>query len=69
MQIQVIRDIAKSHGIKTARMSKESLIRQIQRSEGNFDCFATAANGECDQTGCMWRADCFEMAKKKRLSS
>lgn len=68
MHIQAIREIAKVYGIKTARLSKENIIRQIQRTEGNFDCFATAADGQCDQTGCLWREDCFALAGKKRSS-
>ena len=64
MLMQEIRDIAKDYGIKTSRMKKEDLIREIQRTEGNFDCFASAASGECDQIACMWRDDCFTLAKK-----
>ena len=65
MQMQEIRTIAKNFGIKTSRQNKVELVRSIQVAEGNFSCFATAVNGECDQTGCVWRKDCFEAAKKK----
>jgi hypothetical protein len=58
MRIQEIREIAQTHGLKTARLSKLALVRLIQSSEGNFDCFATAVTGECDQMGCRWREDC-----------
>lgn len=68
MQMQEIREIAKAYGIKTAKLSKESVIKQIQRTEGNFDCFATAVDGQCDQTGCLWREDCLTLAGKKRSS-
>ena len=68
MHMQEIREIAKVHGIKTAKLSKESVIKQIQRKEGNFDCFATAVDRQCDQTGCLWREDCFALAGKKRSS-
>lgn len=64
MNMQEIRDIAKEHGIKTSRMSKMNLIKGIQLSEGNFACFATAVDGICDQTGCIWRNDCFAAAKQ-----
>jgi len=64
MNIQEIKERAKDFGIKTARMSKMKLIRTIQLSEGNFDCFASAENGECDQMKCVWREDCFAAAKK-----
>jgi hypothetical protein len=52
---------AKKLGIKdTWRYSKRDLIKTIQRSEGNFDCFATAAN-YCDQPACLWRKDCLKI--------
>ena len=65
MQMQEIRTIAKNIGIKTSRQSKVELVRSIQVAEGNFNCFATAENGICDQVACSWRDDCFESAKKK----
>ncbi len=64
MNIQEVRDKAKGFGIKTSRMSKMKLIHEIQLSEGNFNCFASAIDGECDQSGCIWREDCFAAAKK-----
>ena len=64
MNMQEIREVAKNFGIKTSRMSKAKLIQTIQVSEGNFGCFASAVNGDCDQTGCIWRDDCFSSAKK-----
>ncbi len=65
MQMQQIRTIAKEHGIKTGKTTKVNLIRKIQQVEGNYACFATAASGDCDQTGCLWRDDCFSVAKKQ----
>jgi len=65
MQMQDIRTIAKDIGIKTSRLSKVDLVRSIQIAEGNFNCFATAIEGDCDQMGCVWRDDCFAAAKKK----
>ena len=64
MNMQEIRDKAKDFGIKTSRMSKMKLIHTIQLSEGNFSCFASAIDNECDQLGCLWREDCFAAAKK-----
>jgi len=65
MQMQEIRTIAKNYGIKTSRQNKVELVRSIQSAEGNFSCFATALDGVCDQTGCIWQKDCFEAARKK----
>ncbi|HEY0721839.1 MAG TPA: SAP domain-containing protein [Gammaproteobacteria bacterium] len=58
MQIQAIRTIAKAQGITPHKMDKHTLIRTIQRQEGNFDCFGSANEGFCDQGGCLWRHDC-----------
>ncbi len=64
MLMQEIREIAKEYGLKTARVSKLDLIREIQRTEGNFDCFASSGAGTCNQMGCRWRDDCLTMASK-----
>ncbi len=66
MNLQEIRNIARAHGVKPGKLDKEHLIKTIQIAEGNFDCFATASDGVCDQTGCIWREDCFAMAARKR---
>ena len=65
MQMQQIRVIAKENGIKTGKITKISLIRKIQQIEGNYECFATDVNGNCDQLACLWRDDCFSVAKKQ----
>lgn len=64
MKIQEIRELAKDFGIKTSRMNKMELIQTIQLTEGNFNCFASPINAECDQINCKWRDDCFSAAKK-----
>jgi hypothetical protein len=58
MTMKDVREIAKQKGVKAGRMKKDELIRSIQRTEGNFDCFGTAKRGECYQEDCLWRADC-----------
>lgn len=58
MNMQEIRKIAHRAGVKPAKLNKAALIRAIQKGEGNFDCFGTARSGYCDQTACLWRADC-----------
>lgn len=65
MNMQEIRLLAKNIGIKTSRQSKAGLVQSIQLTEGNFNCFASAINGECDQLKCLWRDDCFAVAKKR----
>ena len=63
MKMEQVRSIAKSQGINPGKLPKTELIKSIQTEEGNFDCFATAYAGECDQVGCSWREDCFEAAR------
>ncbi|MDO8891480.1 MAG: SAP domain-containing protein [Sulfurimicrobium sp.] len=64
MKIQDIRSIARGLKLKSSASSKVELIRQIQRHEGNFDCYATALLGICDQTECLWRKDCLAAASQ-----
>ncbi len=64
MKMQDIRKIAKQNGLKTSKLNKTLLVRKIQSTEGNFDCFASASNDYCDQTACIWQDDCFKLAKK-----
>ena len=64
MNLQEIRDLAQTRGITAGKLKKRELIRIIQRDEGNFDCYATAYDGVCDQTACIWRQDCFQEAKR-----
>lgn len=58
MTLKEIKEMAKEKGIKVGNMKKANIIRAIQKSEGNFDCFGTATTGMCDQMNCMWREDC-----------
>ena len=58
MTLKQVKDIARQKNVKVGNMKKETIIRAIQRAEGNFDCFGTATAGICDQMNCMWRKDC-----------
>jgi hypothetical protein len=64
MNIIEIKKIAKNRGVKTGKLNKSSLIRTIQLEEGNFDCYGTAFDGECDQHQCSWRTDCLGQKKQ-----
>jgi len=57
MKMNEIRALAKTLGINSFGKSKAELIREIQRKEGNFDCYGTA-NSFCDQLECLFRASC-----------
>lgn len=60
MTVKQIKDIARQKNVKAGNMKKETLVRAIQRAEGNFECFGTATAGICDQIGCIWREDCLK---------
>jgi hypothetical protein len=55
--MQEVRLRAKRLGINSFGKKKADLIREIQRAEGNFDCFGTA-EGYCDQFACVFRKAC-----------
>lgn len=63
MKVDEIKKMAQKMGV-TAMGPKTELIKTIQRTEGNFDCFGTAINGFCDQDKCLWRTDCLKPSKK-----
>jgi hypothetical protein len=56
--LKAVKDLAKSKGINPGKMKKAEIIKNIQRVEGNFDCFGSATAGYCDQQGCLWITIC-----------
>lgn len=62
MKLDDIRKLARERGLKPARLTKRELIKLIQRSEGNFDCYASADQGHCDQLDCLWIDPCLKEA-------
>jgi hypothetical protein len=65
MKMQEVREKAKDLGMKkTFGLSKAELIRQIQRTEGNFDCFGTSKD-YCNQFQCCFREDCLKPSVPK----
>lgn len=69
VNMKEIREMARQLGVRSIRMRKADLIRAIQRAEGNFDCYGTATEEECDQEECLWREECFHdsVAEENRL--
>lgn len=57
MTVKKLQKMAKELGVKIGGLRKAEMIREIQRAEGNFDCFGTATD-HCDQLGCLFREDC-----------
>jgi hypothetical protein len=69
MNMTTIRQFAKTLNIDPGKLSKTELIKQIQLTEGNFDCYASATNGECDQLDCTWRSDCLSQANAEQADA
>ncbi len=67
MKMTEVRKKAKALGIKVmATARKADVIREIQKTEGNFDCFGTAKN-YCDQWNCCFREGCLPFTKGEGL--
>lgn len=62
--MQVIREIAKTRGVLPVKLGKIELVRTLQGEEVNFDCFARAYTGYCDQSDCLWLKDCLSLSKR-----
>jgi len=58
MNMQEIKAIAKTRGVKSGSLKKMELIRALQAAEGNQQCFGTGKAAECGQDECLWKADC-----------
>lgn len=67
MKMQEIRSMAKKRGINSFGKTKTELIREIQRKEGNFDCYGTAGS-DCDQLQCLFRSSCLPEKKIRKVS-
>ncbi len=52
--------LAKKFHVSASGLSKLELIRKLQVAEGNFDCYARACGGVCDQPACLWREECLQ---------
>lgn len=59
MTLKELRKKARALKIKPYGLKKAELIKAIQRTEGNFDCFSSASDS-CDQAGCLFRRDCLQ---------
>lgn len=58
MKMQDIKVKAQSMGIPAGKLKKSDLIRVIQRTEGNLECFDTGNSTQCRQENCLWMGDC-----------
>lgn len=62
MKMQDVRILAKSMGISFFGKTKAAVIREIQKKEGNFDCYGSATD-YCDQETCLFRDSCLEESR------
>jgi len=64
MNVETVRQIARSRGIKVGKKKKADLIHDMQSAEGNQACFGTEVAANCNQFQCLWREDCLKLYKK-----
>ena len=57
-----IRRIAKGKGVNTLRMGKIDMIRAIQRTEENIECYGTQRVEYCHEDSCLWKHDCLSLS-------
>ena len=65
MNVKEIKEIADRMGLDAGKMKKNDLIRTIQRTEGNPECFDTGKAAECGEYDCLWRTDCKQVVSSK----
>ena len=67
MKMQDVRTLGRKNGLRFGvGMTKVAAIRAIQSSEGNFDCFARAGSGYCDQVNCLFRTECLVLSQQSQ---
>ena len=66
MIMKEVQEMARRMGVKPRGKTKPVLIREIQRAEGNFDCFGSAVD-YCDQSMCSFYEDCLDHHKPQTL--
>ena len=62
MKMQEVHAMAKRLGINSFGKTKADLIQEIQRREGNFDCYGSAKD-YCSQENCSFRSSCLDEKK------
>jgi hypothetical protein len=57
-KLQEVRTIARIMRIDTRNVTLTELVRAIQRTEGNIDCYMSARVLTCSEKSCLWREYC-----------
>jgi len=68
MKINDVRKMAKGMDINTYGMKKNNIIRAVQQSENNVECFATERVESCNEEECLWREDCLSINNNPKSS-
>ncbi len=63
---ELVNDLADRIGMDVSGLGLVDAIRTLQRHEGNFDCFARAGSGYCDQYECLFYEDCMEYSREQQ---
>lgn len=58
MRLEEVKEIARQKGIQPGKQRKADLIRAIQQTEGNEQCYGSGKVESCGQQECLWRDDC-----------
>lgn len=59
MTKEQVKKVATEKGIAVgSKLKKEEIVRLVQKSEGNDQCFMTGKAASCGQPDCLWRSDC-----------
>ncbi|SDL35116.1 hypothetical protein SAMN05660337_2738 [Maridesulfovibrio ferrireducens] len=66
MSQELIADLAERLSVNVEGLSLIESVRMLQRVEGNFDCFARAASGFCDQKDCLFYIECLQNSRKSK---
>lgn len=64
MSLKQIEELAERLHVDIEGLSLVEAVRLLQRLEGNYDCFARAESGFCNQTGCLFYIECMENSTK-----
>ena len=69
MKINDLIKVTKGMRINTYAMKKNDIIRAVQQSENNVECFATERVEYCNENKCSWRGDCLSINNGPKPSS
>jgi hypothetical protein len=66
MSQELIADLAERLNVDIKGLNFIESVRMLQRVEGNFDCFARAESGFCNQNECLFYTECLQNSQKAK---